>query len=107
MPRLWSAMAFWSSWATARAPGGRLAVGSTPPNKEAAPVGRLVDLSQDIYQGMLVYPGHLKTVVWDHHTHAETEHVFESDFTYASKGLLVSDHGPTHVDALSHLDSRP
>lgn len=70
-------------------------------------MGRFVDLSQEIYQGMLVYPGHLKTVIWDHHTHEETAHVFESDFTYASKGLLLSDHGPTHVDAISHLDARP
>jgi kynurenine formamidase len=69
-------------------------------------VGTFVDLTQEIYQGMPVYPGHLKTVVWDHHTHLETEHVFESHFTYASKGLLLSDHGPTHVDALSHLDAR-
>jgi kynurenine formamidase len=70
-------------------------------------VARLVDLSQEIFQGMGVYPGHLKTVVWDHHTHADTADFFESDFTYASKGLLLSDHGPTHVDALSHLDARP
>lgn len=69
-------------------------------------MGKLIDLTQEIYQGMLVYPGHLKTVVWEHHTHEETQHVFESDFTYASKGLLLSDHGPTHVDALSHLDAR-
>ena len=33
---------------------------------------RLVDLSQEIFQGMGVYPGHLKTVVWDHATHEET-----------------------------------
>ena len=25
--------------------------------------GRIIDLSQEIYQGMPVYPGHLKTVV--------------------------------------------
>ena len=26
----------------------------------------LIDLSQEIYQGMPVYPGHLKTVIWQH-----------------------------------------
>lgn len=67
---------------------------------------RLIDLSQEIYQGMNVYPGHLKTVIWDHHFHSETEKNFEGGFSYASKGLLLSDHGPTHVDALSHLDPR-
>jgi kynurenine formamidase len=46
-------------------------------------VGRLVDLSQDIYEGMKVYPGHLKTVTFQH------------------------DNGPTHVDSFSHLDPTP
>lgn len=67
---------------------------------------RLIDLSQEIFQGMPVYPGHLKTVVFDHHVHEETARQFEGGFSYASKGLLLSDHGPTHVDALSHLDPR-
>jgi kynurenine formamidase len=65
----------------------------------------IVDLSQPIYKGMPVYPGHLATVVFDFHTHAETLGKFESDFTYASKGLILSDHGPTHVDSISHFDS--
>jgi kynurenine formamidase len=55
---------------------------------------------------MNVYPGHLKTVIWDHHLHSETVKNFEGGFSYRSKGLLMSDHGPTHVDALSHLDPR-
>jgi kynurenine formamidase len=70
-------------------------------------VPTLIDLSQEVYQGMPVYPGHVKTVVYDHHTHEETRGGFEGGFSYASKGLLMSDHGPTHVDALSHLDPRP
>ena len=66
-----------------------------------------IDLTQPIYQGMFVYPGHLKTVIWEHHTHEETVKNFEGGFSYQSRGLLMSDHGPTHVDALSHLDPRP
>ncbi len=69
-------------------------------------MARLIDLSQEIYQGMNVYPGHLKTVIWEHHTHEETRKIFEGGFSYQSRGLLMSDHGPTHVDALSHLDPR-
>lgn len=69
-------------------------------------MSRLIDLSQEIYQGMRVYPGHLKTVVWDHHLHSETVKSFEGGFSYRSKGLLMSDHGPTHVDSISHLDPR-
>jgi kynurenine formamidase len=68
---------------------------------------RLIDLTQEIYQGMQVYPGHLKTVIWEHHSHEETVKNFEGGFSYQSRGLLMSDHGPTHVDALSHLDPDP
>src|SRR5260370_12361848 len=68
---------------------------------------RLIDLTQEVFQGMQVYPGHLKTVIWEHHTHEETVKNFEGGFSYQSRGLLMSDHGPTHVDALSHLDPRP
>jgi kynurenine formamidase len=67
----------------------------------------MVDLSQEIYQGMPVYPGHLKTVIWVHHTHEDTAPQFESDFSYTTHGILLSDHGPTHVDSLSHFDPRP
>lgn len=70
-------------------------------------MSRLIDLTQEIYQGMFVYPGHLKTVIWEHHTHEETKKNFEGGFSYQSRGLLMSDHGPTHVDALSHLDTNP
>src|SRR5438105_9211573 len=68
---------------------------------------RLIDLSQEIYQGMFVYPGHLKTAIWEYHSHEETARNFEGGFSYQSRGLLMSDHGPTHVDALSQLDPRP
>lgn len=64
----------------------------------------VIDLSQPIYHRMPVYPGHLPTAVFDFHTHEATQGMFESDFSYASKGLLLSDHGPTHVDSFSHFD---
>jgi kynurenine formamidase len=66
----------------------------------------LIDLSQEIYQGMSVYPGHLKTVVWEHASFEETARNFEGGFSFRSSGLLMSDHGPTHVDAIAHLDPR-
>jgi kynurenine formamidase len=66
----------------------------------------LVDLSQEIFQGMPVYPGHLKTVIWTHASHEETAKNFEGGFSFVSSGLLMSDHGPTHVDAIAHLDPR-
>jgi kynurenine formamidase len=69
-------------------------------------VPRLVDLSQEIYQGMGVYPGHLKTVIWEHASHEETSKLFEGGFSFQSSGIMMCDHGPTHVDAIKHLDPR-
>jgi kynurenine formamidase len=68
---------------------------------------RIVDLSQEIYDGMPVYAGHLETKVWQHHSFADTAPNFDSGFAFQSFGLQLCDHGPTHVDALSHLDPRP
>jgi kynurenine formamidase len=68
---------------------------------------RLIDLSQDIYEGMMVYPGHSKTVVFDHASHAETAERFDSEFSFQTKGLMINDNGPTHVDSFSHLDPDP
>jgi kynurenine formamidase len=67
---------------------------------------QLVDLSQPIYQGMPVFPGHLKTVMWDFHTHEETARL-DLGFSYRTKGVMLSDHGPSHVDAPNHVDPDP
>jgi kynurenine formamidase len=67
----------------------------------------LVDLSQDIYQGMQVYPGHLKTVVFEHARHDETAPRFDGGFSFQTTGFLINDNGPTHVDSFSHLDPDP
>ena len=68
---------------------------------------RLVDLSQDIYEGMQVYPGHLKTVTFQHATHPETAPRFTSGFSFRTWGFMLNDNGPTHVDSFSHLDPDP
>jgi len=67
----------------------------------------LIDLSQDIYEGMMVYPGHLKTVVFQHATHEETAPRFEGGFSFQTLGFMLNDNGPTHVDSFSHLDPDP
>jgi len=68
---------------------------------------KLIDLSQDIYQGMMVYPGHLKTVVFQHATHKETVVRFDGGFSFQTLGFMLNDNGPTHVDSFSHLDPDP
>ncbi|CAB4917610.1 unannotated protein [freshwater metagenome] len=67
----------------------------------------IVDLSQDIYEGMMVYPGHSKTVFFDHASHEETALRFEGGFSFQTKGVMFNDNGPTHVDSFSHLDPDP
>ena len=68
---------------------------------------RLIDLSQPIFEGMKVYPGHLKTVTFQHVTHEETAPRFTSDFSFQTLGFMLNDNGPTHVDSFSHLDPDP
>jgi kynurenine formamidase len=68
---------------------------------------QLIDLSQDIYEGMTVYPGHLKTVQFEHSTHEETSARFVSGFSFQTTGFILNDNGPTHVDSFSHLDPQP
>ncbi len=68
---------------------------------------QLIDLSQDIYEGMKVYPGHLKTVQFDHATHEETAPRFDGGFSFQTTGFMLNDNGPTHVDSFSHLDPDP
>jgi kynurenine formamidase len=70
-------------------------------------VVKLIDLSQEIYEGMQVYPGHLKTVLFDHASHEETAERFEGGFSFQTKGVMLNDNGPTHVDSFSHLDPAP
>ena len=65
--------------------------------------GKIVDLSQEIYTGMPVYPGHLKTVIFTHVSHEESQRQLGTDFSYQASGILMCDHGPTHIDSVSHL----
>jgi kynurenine formamidase len=70
-------------------------------------MAQLIDLSQPIYEGMKVYPGHLKTVTFQHATHEETAPRFEGGFSFQTLGFMLNDNGPTHVDSFSHLDPDP
>ncbi|MFC1798312.1 cyclase family protein [Thermodesulfobacteriota bacterium] len=69
--------------------------------------GEIIDLSQEIYTGMPVYPGHMKTVVWTHLSHEECQRQLGTGFSYETRGLLLCDHGPTHIDSISHLSRDP
>jgi kynurenine formamidase len=75
---------------------------------EVSMARQLIDLTQEIYNGMPVYPGHQRTVIFDVRTHEETREANKpGTFTSSVMGLLICDHGPTHVDAFIHIDSSP
>ncbi len=59
----------------------------------------VIDLSQEIYQGMPVFPGHQRTIYWPHVTHEETKGQFSTIQSYETHNLLISEHGSTHTDA--------
>ena len=65
-----------------------------------------MDLSQDIFQGMQVWQGHLKTVIWTHVTHEETKPQFEQGMSYEARDILMSEHAGTHVDAIFEVDPK-
>jgi kynurenine formamidase len=70
---------------------------------------KLIDLSLDIFDGMPVYPSHQRTVIYRVKTHEETKisNGPGTEWSSATCGLLMSDHGPTHMDAQCHLDPDP
>jgi kynurenine formamidase len=69
--------------------------------------GKVIDLSQEIYTGMPVYPGHAKTVIWEHMSHEESRRIIGTGFSYQASGIMMCDHGPTHIDSISHLSTDP
>ncbi len=70
---------------------------------------QIIDLTQDIYVGMPVFVGHPDTWRWTHMTHEKSAASgrFKSEMSYYSGILQVCEHGPTHVDSVSHLDPSP
>lgn len=71
---------------------------------------KIVDLSQEIFTGHPLFPGHLPTVVFPYRTHEETKgqaHGTKGDLSHTIFGLLMCDHGPTHVDSIWHVTNKP
>jgi kynurenine formamidase len=66
----------------------------------------IIDLSQEIYTRRPSTPSQPTPIVWTnvHHGDYTFKH---SDFSVSSKGLIMSDHCGTHVDAFSHFDAAP
>jgi len=70
---------------------------------------RIVDLTQELYEGQPIFVGHPETKIWSCMTHEESAKSgrFEGEMSYCANILQLCDHGPTHVDSISHIDPRP
>ncbi|MCA1029857.1 cyclase family protein [Bacillus timonensis] len=63
---------------------------------------KLIDLTQEIYQGMPVFPLHQKTMIFPNISHEESER--KIGFPFATNNLIMNEHGPTHSDATYEYD---
>jgi kynurenine formamidase len=64
----------------------------------------IVDLSQEIYTGMPLFPGMPEVKISVHATHEEWDRVADSDVVSpAVNRLEMGEHTGTHVDAINHM----
>ena len=59
---------------------------------------KLIDLSQEIYQGMTIYPIHQKTFIMTNQTHEESMEATGSKLGFSARNLLISEHAGTHSE---------
>ena len=62
---------------------------------------KVIDLSQEIYQGMSVFPMHQPTFIMTNMTHEENmKKTGSKTLGFSARNLLISEHGGTHSDAI-------
>jgi kynurenine formamidase len=67
----------------------------------------IIDLSQEIFTGMPVFPGLPAVKITVHQSHEQLDGVTDSDVVSPAVNLLeLGEHTGTHVDAISHM-ARP
>lgn len=61
----------------------------------------LINLSQEIYEGMPVFGMHQKTFIMTNQTHEQNmKDTGSTTLGFCARNLLISEHGPTHSDAV-------
>src|SRR5215208_3057122 len=64
----------------------------------------IIDLSQEIFTGMPVFPGLPEVKISVHVSHEQWDDIIDSDVvTPAVNRLELVEHTGTHVDAISHM----
>ena len=68
-----------------------------------------IDLSQEIYEGMPVFGMHQKTFFMLNQSHEKNmKDTGSKTLGFAARNMLISEHGPTHSDAVwEYLPSGP
>ncbi|HSQ89092.1 cyclase family protein [Romboutsia sp.] len=62
---------------------------------------KVIDLSQEIFQGMSVFPMHQPTFIMTNMTHEENmQKTGSKKLGFSARNLLISEHGGTHCDAV-------
>lgn len=62
---------------------------------------KMIDLSQEIYQGMTIFPIHQKTFIMTNQTHEESMKATGSKtLGFSARNLLISEHAGTHSDGV-------
>ncbi|MDQ0218748.1 cyclase family protein [Peribacillus cavernae] len=65
---------------------------------------KIIDLSQEVFQGQPVYPGHQPTVIFPMTNLLQKD---DGKWTFAVNTILMSEHAGTHTDSFIHMDPNP
>jgi kynurenine formamidase len=65
---------------------------------------QVVDLTQEIFEGMPIYFAHQKPFQMVNHTHAESVELFDAIMPFEAHNILMSEHTGTHTDAIFEYD---
>lgn len=66
--------------------------------------GKLLDLTQDIFEGMPIWPGHQLPYRMTNQTHAEFKERWGTAVGFEAHNWLLSEHTGTHCDAIFEYD---
>lgn len=62
---------------------------------------KVIDLSQEIFEGMSIFPMHQPTFIMTNMTHEENmKQTGSKSLGFSARNLLISEHGGTHCDAV-------
>lgn len=62
---------------------------------------KLIDLSQEIYEGMTIFPIHQKTFIMTNQTHEQSmKDTGSKTLGFSARNLLISEHAGTHSDGV-------